>query len=101
MHVLSLRTCIFVSMYILFHKDVGGFGYAQQFQNRRVLADYLGDVASYGKLTYHFTRKKKVWIELEGYMIIRIRTDIMKGDQGNQGFKNLPKKQLNGSINKG
>jgi hypothetical protein len=88
-------------MYILFNKDVGGFGYAQQFQNRRVLADYLGTVATYSMLTYHFTRKRKVWIELEGYMIIRIRTDIMKGSQGMLGFKNLPKTQLNGGINKG
>jgi hypothetical protein len=101
MHVLLLRTCIFASMYILFHKDNDGFGYAQAFQNRRVLADFLDGTASYSMLTYHFVRKRKVWIGLEGYVIIRIRTDIMKGSQGMLGFKNLPKSHTNGGINKG
>lgn len=70
-------------MYILFRKDVGGFGYAYWFGNRRVLADFLGEGITYSKLTYHFTRANKTWIELDGDMIIRIKKrNSFKGAQG-------------------
>ena len=88
-------------MYIIFHKDEGGFGYAQEFQNRRVLADFLEGTASYGMLTYHLVRKKKTWIDVEGYTIIRIRTDVMKGTQGKMGKENIKKSSSYGGIGKG
>jgi hypothetical protein len=62
-------------MYIIFKQDSGGFGYAYGFKNRKLLAAFYNGSASYGKLTYHFTRLKKTWLVVEGDLIIRVRSD--------------------------
>lgn len=62
--------------YLVFDKKPEGKGFVKAFNNRRVLADFIG--ISYHTLTHHFNRLGEVWHEYEEGDIMVIRFGDME-----------------------
>jgi hypothetical protein len=72
----------YLLIYMKDSMEDGGEGWGKIFRNKKRLAAYTDGEISYAKLVYHFTRKKKDWIRVSGFLVVKVVSPIEKGLHG-------------------